>query len=367
MGNLAAKDGGIEFTYPAELTRRPNVSLGSSVRVIDATNFPDEIKNLIMIAAHKGSLPNCDALLYTPDNFGNWGRIAAGRSDNGEKEVISRAAEAHARILHPPEVMGFWSIGPGDQFDAKEKLVIEAHLEKGHSFGFFAYSDVNQASVSKSMEDGQRVAQELGLENVQHIPLLGNVFNDKIRQEHKAKLNSDKVQRVMAASFGFTFQNLRTSVSGYPEASSSLQDSLEKVRMWLPSKSRLFVTLDHQGDRETVSKSFEGDAHEEFFRTGVAHHLTDEVANITELRRSFVSRTTILNREGILTETVALNLGDEGFQILEAGSPIWNGISARLPANSAVKAFDAAKLPSVFPDPINNKDKTLACHVAYKR
>jgi hypothetical protein len=354
----------VKFHFPESLRRKTAVLLGNTVRVIDATQLRPEMQNLIVMAANGEDLPNCDALLYTPDNFENWARIAEARSDNGEREVIRRAAEAHARILQPPETMGFWSIGPGDRFNDKERIVIEAHLAEGHTFDYFAYSDVNEASLTKSVDDGKRVAQELGLGDIDHIPILGNVFNKNTIKDDKSKLGSS---RVIATSFGFTFQNLRGPVAGYAEAAESLRKSLEKVKQWLPRDSRLLVTLDHQTDRDRVLEDFTGQPHDDFFQRGVAHHLGEDVAEVTELRRRFTPRTAILNREGVLREPVVFDLGQRGQVLLRDGTKLWNGISARIPAATAIKAFDDARLPSAFPDPVYNHDRTLGCHVALKR
>ncbi|MEM6811688.1 MAG: hypothetical protein AAF549_04390 [Pseudomonadota bacterium] len=356
-------DGGEGFVYPRSL-QDPRLTLGGAVKVIDASNFPAEMQNLIVLAANKQPIPNCDSLMYFPENDKNWGRIAAGRTDNGEDDVIRRAAQAHARVLHPPETMGFWTIGPGDAFDKKERIVIEAHLAEGHSFDSFMYSDINEGALTKSIDDGRRVAQELGLVDVKHIPILGDVFSNSHRKANQSLLGKS---RVLATSFGFTLQNLRNSVSGYTEATTSLTDTLDRVRKWLPKGSRLFATLDHQKDSKIVETNFTGPQHEDFFQTGVAHHLGRDVADVTELRRVFTPNTAILNRRGHLTEDVAFNLGERGFVVLQKGTQIWNGVSARIPQERAVKAFEDAKWDRVFPDPISNLDQSLACHVALKR
>lgn len=354
--------------YPSALKRAPAAARRSNSSVIDARHLPKEMKNLIRHAAYEGVIPNCDLLLYHDDNFTNWQRIAAEPRPFNEVDAIMRASRANALIMQPPETLGFLSIGPGDMFKVKERAVMEAHLAEGHGFSSIAYSEINRNSLNAAMDQGKQVVTELalkypnqGLENIAHIPLLGDTY-----EKATAKFFRDQVGdiKILAGCFGFTMQNVGGRVNGYTQASEQLTNKLKFIKdKYLSRGSRLLATFDHDTDRQSVLSHYTGEAHDDFTMSAVAHHLGAEIAAKGEIKRRFSGSTAILNREVVAVETMHIQVGSNEIVPLAEGSTFWSGVSAKSPESYIAEAYERARLHRSV-EPVYNG--TVACHVYSK-
>lgn len=359
---MLVKAEGQDVNFPAALTRT-RAGISASIPTLDGTALGPEMKNLLRIAASDEDIPNCDSLLYHPGNFDNWKIIAADPQRSGEENAIERAARAHALIVQPPKDFGFLSIGGGDMFGVKERAVIEEHVKQGHTFSFFAYSEINQASLDKVMEDGRRLAEELGLEGVKHIPLLGDIFTQEVARKFKEEVGDTDLANtpLIAASFGFMLQNLRHKVSGYSEAAKELAKDVKFIkRHYLPKGSTLFATFDQDVDRDAIRDKYTGQVHDDFTMSGVEHHLGKAFAEHGEIVRRFAGSTAIYFRDVVFSQPVAVNLGNDEILFFKDGKTFWNGISAKSPKQYVTGAFEDAKMDQVM-RPVEHD--TFACHV----
>lgn len=353
---------------PPLLRGRHKITPSSQTLTVDAGMLSEEARNILAIVANGDSLPNLDPLLYTSENADNWAEVAkTSHNNDDEVEVIMRAATAHAVWLSPPEDLGLWSIGAATTFNLKERVVIEEHVKegRGHNFKFWAYSDVNLDSLKQSVEDGKKLAEELGLNNIEHIPLLGDVFNAEVRKRNKEVL-AKQGARVLTTCFGYTLQNLQHRVTGYKQATDELTEALKVLRNTVPKGSVLFGTFGHEKDKEKARAPYITKEGEKFVRDGARQYLGD-VVDITDYNPRFVGSTTVLERPLKLNEQVVVDFGSDGTTVIPKGTDIWMGISARQPDSYVGKAFNNAGFVQVLPEPFYNKPRTLTCQVAYKR
>lgn len=353
---------------PTVLRGHRHVAPGSCSLRVDATKLPDEGRNILIMAANGQKLPNCDPLLYTKENAANWAAVAETSHDNSDEiEPITRAAISHAVWLHPPEVLGLWTIGAATTFNVKERIIIEEHVreDRGHQFKFWAYSDVNQESLDQSVKDGEKLAKELGLKGITHIPLLGDVFDPEVRKRNKLVLKEQGV-KVLTTCFGYTLQNLQKRVSGYKEATAELTETLSSLHKTMPRGSTLFSTFAHESDKEKARAPYVTEEGERFVREGARQYLGDQISDRLEYSPRFVGSTTVLERPLRLTEEIIVDFGKEETAILHKGTDVWMGISAKQRPNYVSDAFDAARFIQVLPKPFFNSGNTVTCQVACK-
>lgn len=353
-------------SFPAALRKAPPRSKRGLV-VVDASDLRGELQHLLIKAANGEVTYNLDHLLYHPGNDDNWGRIAADPNRDGSNEIdaIKRAAQAHALILQPPEKFGFLSIGAGDAFSVKEAEVIKAHVAQGHEFGFFAYAEINRTFLDKAMEDGRKLAEELGLKDVKHIPLLGDAFSKEIATKFDAEIGQK--QQIVAACFGLTLQNIDEKVSGYTEASRELSKKLRALKKLLPKAgngSRFFSTFNHDTDRAETLAKYTGQVHDDFIMSGVRHHLGDTIAGQLEIKRVFQGSTGILYRDVVAKDDFAVTVEDGETVIVRKGSVVWTGISAPLPSHYVTDAFTNAGIKNQTMAPVRHG--AVACHVMHR-
>lgn len=299
--NETAASGISASPFPAALRRNPRSSSGGGLIVVDASELRVELKNLLRRASENQVTYNLDPLLYHPGNDATWGRIASDPKRDGSNEIdaIKRAAQAHALVVQPPQTFGFLSIGAGDKFLEKEAEVIRAHVAQDHEFAFFAYAEINDTFLDKAMADGRKLAAELGLHHIEHIPLLGDAFSKPIATQFKDKVGDHEV---IAACFGLTLQNIDEKVSGYSEASRELATKLRAIKQLMPkgqNGSRFFGTFNHNVDKDKTLAKYTGDDHDDFIMSGVGHHLGSDIADLLEIRRTFQGSTAILYRDVI--------------------------------------------------------------------
>lgn len=355
-----------EVYVPSALARPVRIAPESRCLLVDSSELPLEGRNILTRAANGQHLLNCDPLLYTPENSANWAAVAETSHDNKDEiDTITRASVSHAVWVQPPEILGLWSIGGATAFKTKERVVIEEHISEGrdHQFKVWAYSDVNPDSLAQTVEDGKKLAEELGLDDIEHIPLLGDVYDPFVQKRNKEILGNYGL-KFLTTVFGYTLQNLSKRVNGYGGATEELEASLKSLKKTMPKGSTLFATFGHEADKKTALAPYITSQGEQFVRGGASEYLGDEIMQRVTYAPRFVRSTTVLERPLKLTEQIVVDFGKDGTAILPKGTDVWMGISAKQPPNYVREAFDSARFTQFYPKPFFNREGNMTCQVA---
>jgi hypothetical protein len=351
-----------KITYPAGLGRSVPAGKGSNsaMPMIDLSDRPEPIKNLIRLAAREVKLPNCDTLLYHAKNSKNWKTVVGDVTESPEYRLIDKASRDNALIWQSPKQdMTFFAFGTGGSLD-KEYLTIKNHVDQGHDFSTFIYADVNTQFNNSAIKHGRKIAKDLGL-TVEHVGIQGDIYTKEFANEFGDVVNPDAP--LIMAAHGFTFLNLPEKVSGIIEAVDVLTESIKTIKHFLPKGSRIIVTFDTDTDRDSVMNRYTGEHHDKFIIGGIAANLGKEITEHGKIQRRFAGKTAILNRDFVTTTNIAVHLGNGEIHALREGVPFWTGISAKAAPKHIMNAFEGAQTPMVF-DPLYDNENSLMCVVA---
>lgn len=347
---------------------------GKPLPIIDGTKLDPEMIELIKDAHSGKELKSYDHRLYHADSAGIWQRITSSPNYYGgnEKDVIVRSATASAHQIDPNQNVTLVTIGANSKFEEKDGALGGVFYDAGHNVESVIDWDISSTGHNNSRKGRAEFKKRVGIKS-DGIDLLGNAFDKDAKAKIKPHIEGivDSRYRLLEGNqlivtvFGLTLQNIDTTEVHLDEALEVLKARLSALEKTFPKGTRFFITYDHNKNRSDIMDSYSGDAHDEFLMSAISNNLGPEFADASKSKKFFTNGSPILNRDGVLTRQIAVAI-PEGVVLLEKGTSIWHGVSAKFPEDGVISAHEASGLKYATAEPCRDGSGRIACHEIYR-